>query len=84
MRDQGAWRKSWPKLIKRTRRIQSGDRKRQPGIRWRRTESVPEGNFTYRRGEIRWVNLEPTIGAEAKKTQIRNALDIVLGFDGLS
>jgi mRNA interferase MazF len=24
-------------------------------------------NLTYRRGEIRWVNLDPTVGAEAKK-----------------
>lgn len=28
---------------------------------------MPEGNLTYRRGEIRWVNLNPTVGAEAQK-----------------
>lgn len=28
---------------------------------------MPDGNLTYRRGEIRWVNLDPTVGAEAKK-----------------
>ncbi len=28
---------------------------------------MPGSNLTYRRGEIRWVNLEPTVGAEAKK-----------------
>ncbi|MBX9252782.1 type II toxin-antitoxin system PemK/MazF family toxin [Desmonostoc muscorum CCALA 125] len=28
---------------------------------------MPESNLTYRRGEIRWVNLDPTVGAEAKK-----------------
>lgn len=28
---------------------------------------MPGSNLTYRRGEIRWVNLEPTMGAEAKK-----------------
>lgn len=30
---------------------------------------MPNGNLTYRRGEIRWVELEPTIGKEAKKTR---------------
>lgn len=30
---------------------------------------MPNGNLTYRRGEIRWVDLEPTIGKEAKKTR---------------
>ena len=35
---------------------------------------MPKGNLTYQRGEIRWVNLEPTIGAEAKK--IRSCLVI--------
>lgn len=28
---------------------------------------MPKGNLVYRRGEIPWVNLEPTIGAEAQK-----------------
>lgn len=28
---------------------------------------MPDGNLTYQRGEIRWVNLNPTVGAEAKK-----------------
>ncbi len=28
---------------------------------------MPESNLTYRRGEIRWVNLDPKVGAEAKK-----------------
>ncbi|MEH1949215.1 MAG: type II toxin-antitoxin system PemK/MazF family toxin [Nostoc sp.] len=28
---------------------------------------MPASNLTYRRGEIRWVNLDPTVGAEAKK-----------------
>jgi mRNA interferase MazF len=28
---------------------------------------MPGSNLTYRRGEIRWVNLEPTMGAEAKR-----------------
>lgn len=30
---------------------------------------MPSGNLTYKRGEIRWVKLDPTIGAEAKKTR---------------
>ncbi|KAB8330270.1 type II toxin-antitoxin system PemK/MazF family toxin [Scytonema tolypothrichoides VB-61278] len=28
---------------------------------------MPESNLTYRRGEIRWVNLDPTVGAKAQK-----------------
>ena len=28
---------------------------------------MPRSNLTYQRGEIRWVNLDPTVGAEAKK-----------------
>jgi mRNA interferase MazF len=40
-------------------------------------ESMPKGKLTYRRGEIRWVRLDPTmtsgrsqtIGAEAQKTR---------------
>ncbi len=28
---------------------------------------MPQGKLTYRRGEIRWVKLDPTIGAEAQK-----------------
>ena len=35
---------------------------------------MPKGDLTYQRGEIRWVNLEPTIGVEAKK--IRSCLVI--------
>jgi mRNA interferase MazF len=30
---------------------------------------MPQGKLTYRRGEIRWVRLDPTIGAEAQKTR---------------
>lgn len=30
---------------------------------------MPRGNLTYKRGEIRWVNLDPTIGAEMQKTR---------------
>lgn len=30
---------------------------------------MPKGKLTYRRGEIRWVKLDPTIGAEAQKTR---------------
>jgi len=30
---------------------------------------MPEGELLYRRGEIRWVSLDPTIGAEARKTR---------------
>jgi mRNA interferase MazF len=30
---------------------------------------MPDGKLTYRRGEIRWVQLDPTIGAEAQKTR---------------
>ena len=28
---------------------------------------MPRGDLTYKRGDIRWVNLEPTIGAETRK-----------------
>ncbi|MDJ0845924.1 type II toxin-antitoxin system PemK/MazF family toxin [Crocosphaera sp.] len=28
-----------------------------------------KNKLTYRRGEIRWVRLDPTVGAEAKKTR---------------
>ncbi|NMG08935.1 type II toxin-antitoxin system PemK/MazF family toxin [Brasilonema sp. UFV-L1] len=28
---------------------------------------MPASDLTYRRGEIRWVNLDPTVGAEAQK-----------------
>ncbi|MGK7958223.1 MAG: type II toxin-antitoxin system PemK/MazF family toxin [Crocosphaera sp.] len=31
--------------------------------------SVKKNRLTYQRGEIRWVKLDPTIGAEAKKTR---------------
>lgn len=30
---------------------------------------MAKGNLTYQRGEIRWVNLEPTKGAETRKTR---------------
>ncbi len=30
---------------------------------------MPGSNLTYRRGEIRWVNLDPTVGAEAQKNR---------------
>jgi mRNA interferase MazF len=30
---------------------------------------MPGSNLTYRRGEIRWVRLAPTVGAEAQKTR---------------
>lgn len=33
---------------------------------------MPEGRLTFRRGEIRWVNLDPAVGAEARK--IRSCL----------
>jgi mRNA interferase MazF len=29
---------------------------------------MPNGTLTYQRGEIRWVKLDPTIGAEIQKT----------------
>ena len=30
---------------------------------------MPKGKLTYRRGDIRWVKLDPTVGAEAQKTR---------------
>lgn len=30
---------------------------------------MPQGNLTYRRGQIHWVRLDPKIGAEAQKTR---------------
>lgn len=30
---------------------------------------MPNGNLTYRRSEIRWVRLDPTVGAEVQKTR---------------
>jgi mRNA interferase MazF len=30
---------------------------------------MPRGELTYQRGEIRWVSLDPTIGAEIRKTR---------------
>ncbi len=30
---------------------------------------MPNGDLIYRRGEIRLINLEPTVGAEARKTR---------------
>jgi mRNA interferase MazF len=32
-------------------------------------ELMPNGSLTYRRGEIRWVKLDPTVGAEIQKTR---------------
>ena len=28
---------------------------------------MPEGNLIYKRGEIRWVNLDPVVGRETSK-----------------
>jgi mRNA interferase MazF len=30
---------------------------------------MPKGDLSYQRGEIRWVQLDPTIGAEIRKTR---------------
>ena len=30
---------------------------------------MPNATLTYQRGEIRWVKLDPTIGAEIQKTR---------------
>jgi mRNA interferase MazF len=30
---------------------------------------MPRGELTYRRGDIRWVSLDPTVGAEIRKTR---------------
>jgi mRNA interferase MazF len=30
---------------------------------------MPKGKLTYRKGDIRWIKLDPTIGAEAQKTR---------------
>lgn len=30
---------------------------------------MPRGELTYQRGEIRWVRLNPTVGAEIRKTR---------------
>jgi mRNA interferase MazF len=30
---------------------------------------MPNGTLTYKRGEIRWVNLNPTVGVEVRKTR---------------
>jgi mRNA interferase MazF len=30
---------------------------------------MPKGNLVYSRGEIRWVRLDPTLGAETRKTR---------------
>ncbi|MCG9892211.1 MAG: type II toxin-antitoxin system PemK/MazF family toxin [Thermosynechococcaceae cyanobacterium MS004] len=30
---------------------------------------MPKGELTYQRGEIRWVRLDPTVGAEIQKTR---------------
>jgi len=30
---------------------------------------MPKNRLTYRKGEIRWVKLDPTMGAEAQKTR---------------
>jgi mRNA interferase MazF len=31
--------------------------------------SMPRGDLSYQRGEIRWVKLDPTLGAEIQKTR---------------
>jgi mRNA interferase MazF len=31
--------------------------------------SMPKGNLVYSRSEIRWVRLDPTVGAETRKTR---------------
>jgi mRNA interferase MazF len=46
---------------------------------------MPNGILAYRRGEIRWVKLDPTVGAEAQKTRSclivqNNVLTIVMPF----
>jgi mRNA interferase MazF len=30
---------------------------------------MPKGELTYQRGDIRWVSLDPTVGAEVRKTR---------------
>ena len=30
---------------------------------------MPKGELTYQRGQIRWVRLDPTVGAEVQKTR---------------
>ena len=30
---------------------------------------MPTSNLSYRRGEIRWIKLDPTVGAEVQKTR---------------
>jgi mRNA interferase MazF len=30
---------------------------------------MPKGELIYRRGEVRWVSLDPTVGAEVRKTR---------------
>ena len=32
-------------------------------------ELMPLGNLVYKRGDIRWIRLDPTVGAEAQKTR---------------
>jgi len=32
-------------------------------------ELMPQGKLTYERGQIRWVRLDPTLGAEVQKTR---------------
>lgn len=39
------------------------------GIALWEMELMPQNNLIYRRGEIRWVKLDPTIGAEMQKTR---------------
>lgn len=34
---------------------------------------MPRGNLTYRRGEIRWVRLDPTLGAEIQKPALASS-----------
>jgi mRNA interferase MazF len=33
-------------------------------------ELMPKSNLIYRRGDIRWIKLDPTLGAEARKTRV--------------
>jgi hypothetical protein len=41
---------------------------------------MPKNNLTYRRGEIRWVKLDPTVGAETKIQRINLSESGLSGF----